>query len=288
MKIGLINSFIHKKNKDALLTYTNEYVNINVADLDKIDISSFDMIYSPSIAIDVSKYPNAKFIFGPHFSVFPHKNAMDKIRGKNSIYIQPSEWAVDVWKNNPFCKGIKFESIPFGVETLIFNEIIPIKDRNDVFIYYKTRNPNELKELLTFFSKKNIVARIFNYDKKYDEKDYINFLQKSKFGIWLGRHESQGFALEEALSCNVPLLVWNTTSMNQEFRSNYENIPATTIPYWDERCGEYFTEISELPKTFEKFIAKINDYKPREYILENLSMKKCNDLFNNLINKFIQ
>jgi hypothetical protein len=38
----------------------------------------------------------------------------------------------------------------------------------------------------------------------------------------------------------VPLLVWNVSSMNQEQNSSYNNIPATTIPYWNESCGEYF------------------------------------------------
>ena len=50
-------------------------------------------------------------------------------------------------------------------------------------------------------------------------------MQKAKYGIILDAHESQGFAIEEALSCNVPLLVWNTKFMSQEYGSRYENIP---------------------------------------------------------------
>ena len=52
---------------------------------------------------------------------------------------------------------------------------------------------------------------------------FFNYLQNSKYGIWLDAHESQGFALQEALSCNVPLLVWNISSMNQEYNSTYNN-----------------------------------------------------------------
>jgi len=111
-------------------------------------------------------------------------------------------------------------------------------------------------------------------------------LQNSKFGIWLGRHESQGFALEEALSCNVPLLVWNVTSMNQEYGLNYPDIKATTIPYWDERCGEYFYDFEELDNTFNLFISKLDTYKPREYVLENLSVEVCQEKFIDLLQKF--
>ena len=107
--------------------------------------------------------------------------------------------------------------------------------------------------------------------------------KNSKYGIILDAHESQGFAIEEALSCDVPLLVWNVTSMNQEEGSNYLNIPATSIPYWDERCGEYFYNKDQFEKTYNKFINKLNTYKPREFVIENLSVKKCAEIFKNLL-----
>ena len=107
-------------------------------------------------------------------------------------------------------------------------------------------------------------------------------MQQCKYGIILDAHESQGFAIEEALSCNVPLLVWNAKSMSQEVGGNYNNIPCTTIPYWDERCGEYFYEESELEPTFHIFTNKLDTYKPREYIHENLSVDVCFENFNKL------
>ena len=82
----------------------------------------------------------------------------------------------------------------------------------------------------------NIKYKIFDYVKKYNEEDYLHYLQDSRYGIILDAHESQGFAIEEALSCNVPLLVWNTEYMSQEYGSHYSDIPCTSIPYWYNRC----------------------------------------------------
>ena len=130
---------------------------------------------------------------------------------------------------------------------------------------------------------KNIQYTIFDYRRRYSEIDYLNDLQQSKYGIWIGRHESQGFALLESLSCDVPLLVWDVTSMNQEEGYNYDNIPATCIPYWDERCGEIFYKREEFESKFEEFISKFYTYKPREYILDNLSIKKCAENLKRLI-----
>jgi glycosyltransferase involved in cell wall biosynthesis len=152
-----------------------------------------------------------------------------------------------------------------------------------IFLYYKSRSPEDLSFMLNFLEKLNIHVRVFSYTSKYNEEDYINYLHNSKFGIWLDAHESQGFALEEALSCNVPLFVWNITSLNQEYGSNYPNLPATSIPYWDNRCGESFTTISEIQDKFQIFMDNLTSYKPREYVLENLSMGVCENKLINII-----
>ena len=287
MKVLLLNNGMHVKNLNALLKYKDiKYYIIDGNDINHINYNQFDIIYSPCCPINVSKYPNTKFIFGPHFSVFPESNQINIIKqSKNVIYVQPSDWARDVWRNNHICDGMRIESMPFGVDTEKFNETKPIQNRTKVFLYYKSRHPAELEFLLKYLNFKNIEVKVFSYKEKYQESDYINYLHESKFGIWLGRHESQGFALEEALSCNVPLFVWDVSSMNQEYGYNYANIPATCIPYWDSTCGEYFKDINHLESKFQYFLENIENYRPREYIINNLSFDKCENIFKQLINK---
>ncbi len=65
---------MHSKNLNALMKYNIHFYVINHTNLDSIDLSQFDAVYSPCIPIDVNKYPNTKFLFGPHFSVFPEKH----------------------------------------------------------------------------------------------------------------------------------------------------------------------------------------------------------------------
>ena len=118
---------------------------------------------------------------------------------------------------------------------------------------------------------------------------YVNYLHDCKFGIWVDAHESQGFALEEALSCNVPLLVWNAKSINVATNDGRpyidEDFPATTIPYWDERCGEYFNDSNELEEKFNLFLSKLHQYRPRDFVIENLSFEKCEEKLFEVINK---
>jgi hypothetical protein len=281
MNILIIGDF-HHKNKEGLERLL-KYLNYDYKVSNNLnDINNYDIIYSPNYPIDTSKYPDKKFIFGPHFSVFPDNKLMyiNNVHN-NSIYIQPSDWVCELWRSLNAENIIPLKSFAFPVNTEQFNDLG--KDKSKVFIYYKSRKPEELKYIESFLTNKNIEYQIFDYVKRYDENNYIRCLQESKYGIWVGRHESQGFALQEALSMNIPLLVWNVKSMNQEENINYPEIFGTVIPYWDERCGEYFYEQNEFIQTYDKFINKLNTYKPREYVLDNLSIKKCAKRFNELI-----
>ena len=284
IKILLVGNW-HQKNENFLINFISK--NETLTRVNNID--NADIIISANIKYNAENYPNKKFIFGNHFSVFPNDivRSINNINN-NCIYIQPSQPSVNTWQKELNFNNMPMKAIPFGVDTETFTT--SNNEKANIFLYYKNRDPNELTLLQKFLKDKNIHYRIFNYQQKYNENDYLNFLKTCKYGIWLGRHESQGFALEEALSCNIPLFVWNVKLRVQEWthRNIYKNIKSevSTIPYWDNRCGEFFYTESELEETFNKFISKIDTYKPREYILENVGMEACykkwNDLLNNL------
>jgi hypothetical protein len=282
MEVLIVTGFLHIKNRKGLELLCNELkIKYKFGSLN--DISDFNIIYSPAEPIDSNLYPDKKFIFGPHFSVFPD-NRLKKINNKNnnSIYIEPSDWVRELWINLGAERYLPIKTFSFPVEVDKFK---PIENsiKNEKFIYFKRRDPQELSFIENFLKKQKITYKIFDYNKRYHEKEYLKCLQNARYGIILDAHESQGFAIEEALSCNVPLLVWKVNNMSQEYGSNYSNINATTIPYWDERCGEFFKEKEKFEEVYYKFINKLDTYKPREFILENLSPKKCGERFKELI-----
>ncbi len=300
-KILIINCGIHEKNRQGLTKILHHLQAQNQTHIEKYkfgsiaDIPHYDIIYSPSQAINTALYPNQKFIFGPHFSTFPDVKQLHTFQAhkyKNSIYIQPSEWVVQLWKNMDAEQCLPVRPFAFPVDTDKFTPLLAAAERNSVFLYYKHRDPNELKMVIDFLSQRHINYRLFDYNQRYNEADYLAYLQQCKYGIILDAHESQGFAIEEALSCDVPLLVWNAQTMNQEYNSHYQPIPCTSIPYWDNRCGEFFHRPEELAVAFQTFQTKLNNspqqysprqYSPRQYILENLSTEKCAAAFNELV-----
>jgi hypothetical protein len=282
----LVVKGLHHKNENAMAKYTNiKWTRVQNIDEWKDDLSIFDAVFCPGSMVDVSKYPHVKFIFGPHLAVLPN-DSLHIIRGSNSIYIQPSQWVVDFWKLYPVCKDLTMKALPFGVDTDAFCPVIndPLVNKKNVFIYFKNRKPEELKLIVDYLNRVGVSFTIFSYKDGYNEKEYIDYLQTCKYGIWLDAHESQGFALEEALSCNVPLLVWNVISLNQAYGYSCPDFAATTVPYWDSRCGEFFHTFDRFESTYQLFLSKIDSYQPRDYIVENLSISLCENKFIELLN----
>lgn len=271
----------HHKNDYFLNYFLNKHHNI----VNNIDDS--DIIISGSKYINnTNLYHHKRFILGPHFG----KERINEIRSvnnslNNSIYIQPSIHSVKLWIDEYKFTNLPMKAIPFGVDTYKFNCVNKII-RDNIIVYYKSRDPSELKLLIEFLNNKNLKYKIFSYRDKYREDDFLSYLKTCKFGIVLGRHESQGFAIEEMLSCNVPLLVWGVTLRKQEYpyRIEYKNIltPVSTVPYWSDKCGELFYNFDEIENKYKIFIDKLESYEPRKFILENLSLEACSIKWNKL------
>ena len=101
----------------------------------------------------------------------------------------------------------------------------------------------------------------------------------------MGAHESQGFAIEEALSV-VFLVVWNISSMSQKKVQDTPRKKATSIRTGIKDVESIFIKKRFEPK-YEEFISKLNTYKPREFVLENLSVENCVENFKKILQLFI-
>lgn len=288
MRFLYIDTFIHHKNRIGFILMCKakniEYVITN--DMNRSH-EQWDLVFIPTEAISPTLFPNAKSImYGPHNFIFadgPWLKNNFKFPS-HCFYNLLSDWVIHT-QNEVGGLSLESKSIPFAVDVDKFQPS-SIQKEYDCFVYFKQRHSDDLALIEHELKYRNLRYKLIKYGS-YKEDDYIDTIHNSKFGIWLGRHESQGFALEECLSCNVPLLVWDCKSMFEEYNENNEvvykdylgkyNFKATAIPYWDTRCGVVITDKREFPKALTEMLQAYTIYNPREFVMKTLSPDACID-----------
>jgi len=195
-------------------------------------------------------------------------------------YLQHSDWVNNIYK--PYF-GERCVVWPVGIDT---DEWKPASDPKEVdfLIYDKIlwerdrQIPQLLQPILTVLNRQKFTYSILRYGD-YDADQYKACLLRCRAMIFLCEHESQGLAYQEALSSGVPIFAWDQGWWldPNRFKWGEKDVPATSVPYFDERCGLTFRDIHEFETTLTAFIDLLNAgrFAPRDFVLENLTLEKC-------------
>jgi hypothetical protein len=214
---------------------------------------------------------NIKVIIGPNLFVFPDQIPSNLDISK-AVYIQPSLWVQKLWEKLGF-KKCAIDYWPVGIDTKIHQ---PQNERkNIVLVYLKGRDKKDLEFVKNILKNKNISYKMIIYGS-YKHEEYIKILKNTKYIVLIDKTESQGIAFEEAMSMDIPLLVWNHKKVDFiENKINNSDIDVTSVPYFDNRCGLIIESENELPNAIDKIEKEWkNGFSPRSYILENLTLEK--------------
>ncbi len=211
---------------------------------------------------------NKKILYGPHIGMGDY-NRMPYDITFNAL----TSWVCDLLSHY----GMKSQrtKLPFAVDV---NRFCPNPNisRTKTMLYFKHREPSFFEEL----KQKYTWDYIFQYGS-YTDEQFKNALLECKWVCWYGSHESQGFALEETLSSNIPVLILDVGTVYDEVNSRHPRISdhlavATTAEYFDETCGikckKPYTTINEC---IQKMNTDWNQFNPREYIVKHLSPLVC-------------
>ena len=203
-------------------------------------------------------------------------------------YLQHSQWANEIYK--PYF-GDRCTIWPVGIDThnwvpstaekdidiLLYNKVMWDRTRNETLLL------QPIRETLLRRKLKFIEVRYGNYR----EADYRELLARSKSMIFLCEHESQGLAYQECLASDVPVLAWDQGWWLDPNRFNWgtPNVPATSVPYFDSRCGERFEGVSDFEGKLDYFLARLErrEFQPRAYIQENLTLEDCAKRFMEIV-----
>jgi len=207
-------------------------------------------------------------IIGPNICTLPIDNKYVMEQKYKKILV-PSEWVKKLYMK--WLPEEKIEIWPVGIDTELFADKSNDKKEFDCLVYFKRRNEEDLKFVENFLKESNQTYNVIKYGH-YNESNFLDLISKSKYGFIIDNCESQGIAIQEMMSCNLPLIVWDVKYWND--RGEEYKVEATSIPYFNSLCGIYFYEKEEIYSKWNHFIRNLESYKPRNYILENLNLEK--------------
>ena len=194
----------------------------------------------------------------------------------------PGEWMRQMCE--PYWGG-RVRAWPVGIDTEMWKPDARREKDVDVLIYDKVYwNRENLEQslitpILEHLKTLGLRTEIIRYGH-YREQSYHALLARSRAVCYISRNETQGIAYQQALAYDVPIIAWDLGGCWEDpefYPDRVRFSPVSSVPYWDELCGEKFKGVDEIPAIFLEFWAKMQGgfYSPRNYIIENLTLEKA-------------
>jgi hypothetical protein len=250
----------------------------------------WDLVFIPSEYIGPENFPNARrIIYGPHNFVFPEGMWLNLslTRDNRVFYNTLSNWVKILYnETSNFEKNMNMAILPFAVDVDRFKPAEHKVYERDCFIYMKRRKHHEIEKVKAICDQLKLSYSVITYGS-YNETDLIHLCNTSKFAILLDCHESQGFAVQEIMSMNVPLVVWDAKDMfvegYEQYRGRYQ-LKSTSITTWDDTCGIVADE-GTIDDCIKFMAEHYRDYSPRDLIVRELLPAVCMGRWLSLIEK---
>ena len=230
--------------------------------------NNFLVQYDYNAHLKHSKLSLENCVIGPQIWMFDsHVSELKENPHYYKSIITPSQWVKDLYVNKFGYPEDKISVWPVGITLPEYER----KKEYGCLVYYKRRDQAELSKVRELLSDRHIPYNVMEYGN-YSQNALEILAPESEFCFVLNGTESQGLAVQEIMSYNTPMFVWDIESW--EDQGPEWSVPATSIPYWSDECGERFVNVDDMDVTFDKFYSRIGEYNPRKYVEDNLSYKK--------------
>lgn len=206
-----------------------------------------------------------RLVVGPLIVNLPEERSRIIENPLIDVVLLPSQWFVNFFKNTGLRKETNYQVWSLGVDS-DFWSTSPLKPSYfRVLVYVKNPPKVVLRSVLTRLSELNIPYDVVTTGS-FTQDEYKKYLHQSQAVIFLSQTETQGLAMFEAWSCDVPTFHWNCGKMKF---GNVEFSPASSCPYLTDICGMHFSSETDFKDKFDIFISKISSYRPRNFILSH-------------------
>ena len=199
------------------------------------------------------------------------------------LVIVPSEWTIDFYRDVPALVG-KSRVCPCGVDAEIWKPAGRAKEDCAV-VYWKSGDERFCEAVEAIVRKCGLEPLRFRSKHGehgiFEPAAYREALDRAVVGVFLSTFETQGIALAEAWSMDVPTVVWDPQGEGEwrgrTFRSK------SSAPYLTPLTGVTFRTIDDLEPALNRALAGRQDFQPRAWVLEHMTDAVCSEMLYRLI-----
>lgn len=225
--------------------------------------------------------PGHPIVYGPGIAAHPYESDFWE-RAEIALVLISCDWFKAMYDRD-LPRPLRTAVWPAGVETDLWTPPA-VRPSGKVLVYDKIRwrrGDYETELLEPIFARLRGEGREYVHLRygHYDEEEFRRLLGEVSAMIFLCEHETQGFAYLQTLSCGVPILAWDRGGPWQDpsmypHRVNFG--PVTSVPYFDETCGERFDNLAAFQEKLSPFLAKVDagDYRPRDFVVKHFDLAR--------------
>ena len=186
------------------------------------------------------------------------------------------EWALDFFRGAPALLA-KCRVCPCGVDPDTWRPSAAASARTTAVVYWKSGDE-------AFCERVELIVRACGLEPRrvrsrhgehamFSADDYRRLLDEAAVGVFLSTFETQGLAIAEAWSMNVPSLVWDPRGPAVWRGRTFES--RSSAPYLTPATGRLWSSLDQFESVLRAALADRASFRPREWVLANMTDAIC-------------
>jgi glycosyltransferase involved in cell wall biosynthesis len=239
------------------------------------------IVYAPANealqqAIELKRHGTIRYLVaGPVNALFADECGGILLEPEIDRVIVPSKWTMDLYEGYPALVA-KSRVCPCGVDEEVWRPSGRTKERTAV-VYWKSGDERFCEGVEAVVRRCGLepvrVSSKHGEHGMFKPEAYRDALDRAMAAVFLSTFETQGIALAEAWSMNVPTVVWDPQALaewrSRSFRSR------SSAPYLSGETGRAFRAIDELEETLGRTLDSLASFQPRAWVLRHMTDAVC-------------
>jgi hypothetical protein len=214
-------------------------------------------------------------VAGPVNALFPDEADGILLMPEIDRLIVPSDWALEFFRDAPQLAA-KSRVCPAGVDAEFWKPSEP-RTANTAIVYWKSGEEafcQQVERSIDASGLEPVRLRARPGEHVHFSADtYRRLLGNARLGVFLSAFETQGLALAEAWSMNVPTLVWDP---REETEWRGRRFPSrSSAPYLTPATGRTWQRLDQLEPMLRAALADPSAFRPREWVLAHMTDARC-------------